>query len=91
MQRTTREKTVGIRELRTSASKLMRRVREKGEAISITYRGEVIARIVPAKPAKADSKTLEAIWADLDGVAAEIGRHWPAEVSAAEAVSAERR
>ena len=91
MQKTLRAKTVGIRELRLSASKILRRVREKGEAIDITYRGQVIARIIPAAPAKPDPQVLGAIWADLDRVAEEIGQRWPAGLSAAEAVSAERR
>ena len=91
MQKTLRAKTIGVRELRLSASKILRRVREKGEAIDITYRGQVIARIIPAAPAKPDPQTLGAIWADLDRVAEEIGQRWPAGLSAAEAVSAERR
>lgn len=91
MQKPLRAKTVGIRELRLSASKILRRVREKGEAIDITYRGQVIARIVPTAPAKPDPQILGAIWTDLDRVAEEVGRRWPAGLSAAEAVSAERR
>jgi antitoxin (DNA-binding transcriptional repressor) of toxin-antitoxin stability system len=91
MQKTVRAKTVGIREMRLGASKILRRVREKGEAVDITYRGQVIARIIPAAPAKPDPQMLGAIWADLDRVAEEIGRRWPAGLSAAEAVSAERR
>jgi prevent-host-death family protein len=91
MQRTAKDKSIGVRDLRARASKILRRVREKGETIEITYRGQVIARIVPALPVKPDSATLDAIWADMDRLASEIGRKWPAKVTAAEAVSEGRR
>jgi prevent-host-death family protein len=94
MQRTVKEKkekSVGVRDLRARASKILRRVREKGETVEITYRGQVIARIVPALPVKPDSATLDAIWADMDRLASEIGRKWPANVTATEAVSEGRR
>jgi prevent-host-death family protein len=91
MQRAAKEKSIGIRDLRARASQILRRVREKGVTIDITYRGEVIARIVPATPLKPDPEALNAIWADIDRVAAEIGRRWPAKVSAADAVSEARR
>jgi prevent-host-death family protein len=41
--------TVGLRELRQSASELVRRV-ESGEEIDITVAGRLAARIVPAAP-----------------------------------------
>ncbi|MBI5713644.1 MAG: hypothetical protein HZC38_09515 [Chloroflexi bacterium] len=73
------------------ASKILRRVREKGETVDITYHGEIIARIVPAKPPTMDAKVMGAIWADMDHVAEEIGRRWKKGMSAAEVVSAGRR
>jgi len=91
MQRTVKEKSIGVRELRARASQILQRVREKGETIDITYRGQVIARIVPATPVKPDPATLDTIWADMDRLATEIGRKWPAKVTAAEAVSEGRR
>ena len=91
MARTVKQKPIGVRELRASASKILRLVREKGETVEITYRGQVIARIVPAVPIRPDAATLDAIWADMDRLATEIGRKWPANVTAAEAVSEARR
>ena len=41
--------TVGLRELRQDASRLVRRV-EGGEAIDITVAGRLAARLVPAAP-----------------------------------------
>jgi len=82
--------TVGIRELRQSATQILRRVREKGEEIQVTYRGQVVALLVPVKP-KSTRRKSSAAWADLDQLAAEIGRHWPKGVSAVEAVREVRR
>ncbi len=91
MQRTLRDRPIGIRELSSGASKILRRVREKGETVDITYHGEIIARIVPAKPLKIDPAVMGSIWADMDRVAEEIGRRWKKGMSAAEVVSAGRR
>ena len=43
--------SVGIRELKINASAIVRRVREHGEVIDITDHGEVVARLIPARPA----------------------------------------
>jgi len=85
-------RSVGMRELRARASGIMRRVREKHEAVDVTYRGEVIARIVPVSPPAQRDQALSAIWTDIDQLAGEIGRYWrPEGKSAAEAVSEGRR
>ncbi len=41
--------SVGVRELKEHTSEIMRRVREDGETIDITYRGEVVATILPRR------------------------------------------
>lgn len=41
--------TVGLRELRQGASKLVRRV-EDGEEVEISVAGRLVARLVPATP-----------------------------------------
>ena len=83
--------SVGVRELKQQASSLLRRVRERGEVVSITYRGKVVARLVPV--VLEDERLLETsrVWAELDALAAEIGAHWPEGESAAEAVQQQRR
>lgn len=50
--------TVGLRELRQSASELVRRV-EAGEALDITVSGRLAARMVPATPRQWQQ------WADI--------------------------
>jgi len=83
--------TIGIRELKQQASKVLRRVREKGETIEITYRGEAIARLVPVKPPLPSKEKMEATWADLDQLTAEINAKWPEGVSAVDAIREVRR
>jgi prevent-host-death family protein len=83
--------TVGIRELKQHTSKILRRVREQGETIDITYHGETIARLVPVHSAPPSSEELAAYWANLDELAAEVSAKWPAGVSAIDAVEDVRR
>jgi prevent-host-death family protein len=40
---------IGIRELKVHASQILRRVRESQEEVPITYRGKVVAHVVPAE------------------------------------------
>ncbi len=77
--------TVGVRELKQQASELIRQVREDGQEIQVTYRGEVVALVVPVKsPPESDST---AAWDRLDVLAAEIGARWPEDVTSVEAVA----
>ena len=82
---------VGIRELKAHTSDLLRQVRERGETIDITYHGQVVAHLVPASQPSARSEEEANLWADIDQLAATIAAQWPQDVSAAEAVSADRR
>ena len=77
--------TVGIRELKQRASELIRLVRQDGQQVQITYRGEVVALLVPVE--RPDQTTNKDAWTSLDVLAAEIGVHWPVEVSSVEAVA----
>ncbi|MBI4287253.1 MAG: type II toxin-antitoxin system prevent-host-death family antitoxin [Chloroflexi bacterium] len=81
---------IGSRELKQKASEVLRRVREGGETISITYRGRIVARLVPVNKKTEKAETL-GVWADMDEVAAEIGARWPVGVTAAKAVREQRR
>lgn len=81
---------VGIRELKANASELVRRVRE-GEIIDITYYGEVVARLIPAKQSKPAAEELESLWRSMDELAEEIGAKWTGSSSAVDAVREGRR
>jgi prevent-host-death family protein len=81
--------SVGIRELKQKTSQLVCKVREEGVQIQVTYRGEVVALLVPVER-KPDPQEPKA-WVALDHLAAEIGARWPKGVSAVEAISEGRR
>lgn len=82
---------VGIRELKTSTSELIRRVREKGEIIDITYYGEIVARLVPVKQNKTDDEKLAALWAEMDRLTEKVTAKWSGTKSAVDAVREGRR
>jgi prevent-host-death family protein len=83
--------TIGVRNLKQRLSEVLRRVRDSGEIVEITNRGETIARLVPVRQPKETDDDLAAIWTTLDQLAAEISAEWPEGVSAVEAVSEGRR
>jgi prevent-host-death family protein len=83
--------TVGVRELKQQTSKILRRVREDGETIEITYHGETIARLVPITPPEPSNEKMAAILADLEDLSAEISAKWPEGVSALDAINDVRR
>ena len=63
--------SVGVRELKQQASELIRLVREEQREIQITYRGKLVALLVPVERATVEDQT--AAWTNLDALAAEIG------------------
>jgi prevent-host-death family protein len=85
-------RTVGLRELRADLTSILRRVSEEGEVVDVTKHGRAIARIVPPSVAAKLDGPLGSTWAEIDQLAAEIGRHWnPESMSGPHAVSADRR
>jgi prevent-host-death family protein len=82
--------TIGIRELKQQASELIRLVRETGNEVQVTYRGKVVALLVPV--VSPENKTSEGqAWVRIDTLAAEIGARWPKDVSASQAITENRR
>ncbi|HEY7032215.1 MAG TPA: type II toxin-antitoxin system prevent-host-death family antitoxin [Thermomicrobiales bacterium] len=80
---------VGVRELKEHTSEIVRRVRVDKEFIDVTYRGEVVARLVPI-PGPVDRATMQRIWDEEDRLAEEIGNYWPDGLSAADAIAEDR-
>ncbi len=84
-------KTMGVRQLKERISEMLRLVQE-GETVEVTKRGEVIARVVPArKQTQPDKQDLAAFWTDIDTLAAEIGAYLPEKVDAVEIMQDVRR
>lgn len=84
-------RAVGVRELKTRTSELLRRVRDRGEEIDVTYRGRTIARIVPVRRRRQAPARESRLWSDFDRLAREVGRHWSGSRNAADAVREGRR
>lgn len=85
-------KTLGVRELKERISEVLRMVQEQGEIIEVTNRGEVVARLVPAhKVSPVEELAEDEAWTDLERLSAEISAHWPAGLSAVDAVRDARR
>ncbi len=84
-------RTIGIRELKERASEIIRRVREDGDVFEVTYRGRVVARLVPTKQSGTSVTSIEDFWSDWDRLASAISARWPAGVSAVDAVREGRR
>ncbi|MGH2587326.1 MAG: type II toxin-antitoxin system Phd/YefM family antitoxin [Dehalococcoidia bacterium] len=84
-------RTIGIRELKTHASRILRGVVDQGETVEITHRGRTIARIVPVAPSATARAEEDAVWSDLDRVAAEVAARWPSDATAVDAVREGRR
>jgi prevent-host-death family protein len=82
--------TVGVRELKQQASELIRLVRETGSQVQVTHRGQVVALLIPVAPSKGQDSEKRS-WTSLDTLAAEVGAHWPKDVSAAQAIAEGRR
>lgn len=67
--------SIGIRELKNQLSRVLKAVSEQGQAIDITNHGQVIARLVPVKPAS-DSAASGVAWASLKDLSNQIGQRW---------------
>lgn len=50
-----------------------------------------IADLNPDSESETDQEDMEAVWADMDRLAAEISAKWPADTSTAEAIREDRR
>jgi prevent-host-death family protein len=81
---------VGIREFRTHVSALVRHVEETGEAVEITRRGKLVARLVPV-PKRVDRQRIEELFARREQLVTELSSGWPKGLSAADAVAEDRR
>jgi len=83
--------SVSVRTLRKDLSKLLQRVRDEGEVIEITVRGEPVARVVPIKRKPRSPEEVAKMFEGLDQLAAEISEYWTDGLDAVEAVREQRR
>ena len=87
---------VGVRELKTHASEIVRNVRERRARYTITYRGEAVGVLIPleqprAEPAIGGPDSGESAWDELVRLGQEIGRGWRSPLTSTELLSEMRR
>jgi antitoxin (DNA-binding transcriptional repressor) of toxin-antitoxin stability system len=85
---------IDAHDLHERTAEILKDLRENGEPIDITDQGRVVARLSPVEPLERPRPTreeIEAWWARMDEAAEEIGKKWPEGVSAAQAISEDRR
>ncbi len=69
---------ISIRDLKNRTSDVMRRVRTLKEPVAVTYRGHVVANIVPVEePKEAAAEKAARVWAEMDKLTEEIRRMSP--------------
>ena len=85
-----RTEEIGIRELKSRASEVVRAVKEERARYVITQRGKPAAIIVPldAVPLKTSD---DEVWDRLMKIREELGKGWQSEKSAVEILSEMRR
>lgn len=81
---------IGIRELKSKASEVIKHVREEGSSYAITYRGKVVAVIEPASSDGLSARD-QAVLDEMERLGRELAAKWPAGVTAVEAVREQRR
>ena len=85
-----RTEEIGIRELKSRASEVVRALKEERARYVITQRGKPAALIIPldALPPK---KSDDEVWERLLKIGEELGKGWQSEKSAVEILSEMRR
>ena len=85
-------KQVGLGEFTKRARHyVLHEVCQKHGIIPITDNGTAIARLVPVGVPESSRNGDDAVWAAVDELTKEIAAHWPADVSATQAVREQRR
>ena len=84
--------SVGIKQLNRDTSAVMRRVRDHQETLEVTYRGKVVAHIVPVPSSnEIPIRNWEDVWEDMNRLSVRTTERWPEGMSAVDAVREQRR
>jgi len=98
MKKAEKREQLNAKELRDRVDELLHMV-EKGKSFEIINHGRVVAELNPPSNKSAQieeaeerrKKEIERLFADMDRLAEEIGKHWPEGVSAVDAIRDVRR
>ena len=87
--------TIGVRQLETRTSEIIREVWERRTRYVVTYRGQPVGLLVPLDEANlvpsVAQETGEDAWETLMRLGEEIGRKWRSPLTSAELLSEMRR
>ena len=89
-QKQNKTEEIGIRELKSRASEVVRAVKEERERYVITQRGKPAALLIPLDSALPE-KSADEVWDRLMKIGEEISKGWQSEKSAVEILSEMRR
>lgn len=83
---------IGVRELKTRASEIIRAMREERARYVVTYRGHPVGTLAPLdEPVAISSGEMAEVWADLLCLGEAIGANWDAPQSSTELLAELRR
>jgi prevent-host-death family protein len=84
---------IGIRELKTHASEIVRKVKEEGRRYVVTRHGRPVAVIVPIEEAQAEAElqARNAAWDELVRIGDQVGKGWKSAQTSVEILSDMRR
>jgi len=82
---------IGIRELKSRASEVVRAVKEERARYVITQRGKPVATIIPMDAILPEKKSNDEVWERLMRLGEQISKGWKNEKSAVEILSEMRR
>jgi prevent-host-death family protein len=86
--------TIGVRELKNHASRVLRAVREEMSEYVVTLRGEPVAVLRPLTEEEAQrlrQVEIDAALAEMKALAQEVASAWTSDKSGAELVAEQRR
>lgn len=86
-----RTEEIGIRELKSRASEVVRAVKEERARYVITQRGKPAALIIPLDAVPPEKVSDDEVWERLMKIGEEISKGWQSEKSAVEILSEMRR
>jgi prevent-host-death family protein len=82
---------IGVRELKTHASEIVRELRDHHARYTVTYRGRPVGILLPISEAYALDSDETTNWEELKRLGEEIGRGWTSPLTSAEILSEMRR
>lgn len=80
---------IGIRELTSRASEILRQVRDERASYTVTYRGRPVGVLLPI--ADAPGQPADEAWGNLVRLGEAVADGWPASLSSGEVISEMRR